>query len=81
MTVGIGDTRVPSALLRAEVGIAILEQLGGPSLPEFLKAAQNGRRPGAFLQEIESEAARALNTVRALAEDDPSLSSAPVAAP
>jgi hypothetical protein len=71
MTVGIGDTRVSCALLRAEVGVAILAQLGGPSLPEFAQAAERGRVAGTSLHEVEAVAAATLNTVRALAQSDP----------
>ncbi len=77
MTVGLGDTRVSSALLRAEIGVAILAQLGGPSLPEFAKAAEHGRMVGTSLHEIGAEAARALNEIRSLAQSDPSLRPAP----
>lgn len=77
MTVGLGDTRVSSALLRAEIGVAILAHLGGPSLSEFAKAAEHGRVVGTSLHEIEAEAARALNEVRSLAQSDPSLRPAP----
>lgn len=72
-TVGMGDTRVSSALLRAELGLAILAQLGGPALPEFMEAAERGRMVGTPLHDIETEAARALNAVRSLAQSDPNL--------